>query len=114
MPKSWLQTSTFSSIIPGFIVDVDILKIKQSKNIRHNICDTKELAKSIEQKGLLQPILVRTLDGYFEIVAGNRRFYACRALGWKKIACHIIELDDKQAFEVSLIENVQRKSLRAL
>jgi ParB/RepB/Spo0J family partition protein len=114
MSKSWLQASSFSTITPGFIVDVDISKIKQCKNIRHNICDTEELAKSIEQKGLLQPILVRTLDGSFEIVAGNRRYSACKALGWKKIACHIIELDDKQAFEVSLIENVQRKSLSAL
>lgn len=114
MPKSWLEASTFSSIIPGFIIDVEISKIKQSKNIRNNIDDTKELAKSIEQKGLLQPILVRTLDGYFEVVAGNRRYCACKALGWKKIACHIIELDDKQAFEVSLIENVQRKSLSPL
>jgi ParB family transcriptional regulator, chromosome partitioning protein len=96
------------------MVDVDLSKIKQSKNFRHNICDTEQLAKSIEQKGLLQPILVRTLDGYFEIVAGNRRFCACKALGWKKIACHIIELDDKGAFEVSLIENVQRKSLSPL
>jgi ParB family transcriptional regulator, chromosome partitioning protein len=68
------------------------------------------LAKSIQQKGLLQTILVRTLDGYFEIVAGTRRFCACKALGWKKIACPIIELDDKQAFEVSLVENIQRKT----
>ncbi|MGA9150979.1 MAG: ParB/RepB/Spo0J family partition protein [Candidatus Nitrosopolaris sp.] len=87
---------------------------KQSKNIRHNVPDTEELAKSIQQKGLLQPILVRTLDGYFEIVAGNRRFCACKALGWKKIACHIIELVDKQAFEVSLVENIQRKTISPL
>jgi ParB family transcriptional regulator, chromosome partitioning protein len=114
MSKSRLEASSFSSIIPGYIVDLDLSKIKQSKNIRRNISGTEELAESIEQKGLLQPILVRTLDGYFEIVAGNRRFCACKALGWKKIACHIIELDDKQAFEVSLIENVQRKSLSPL
>ena len=54
------------------------------------------------------------MDGYFEVVAGNRRFCACKALGWKKIACHVIELDDKQAFEVSLIENIQRKRLTSL
>jgi len=75
--------------------DIDISKIKQSKNIWHKVPESEELAKSIQQKGLLQPILVRTLDGYFEIVAGNRRFCACKALGWKKIARHIIELDDK-------------------
>jgi ParB family transcriptional regulator, chromosome partitioning protein len=113
MSKLWLHASSFSTTTPGMIGDILISKIKQSKNIRQ-ISDTEELAKSIEEKGLLQPILVRTLDGYFEIVAGNRRFYACKALGWKKIPCHIIELDDKQAFEVSLIENVQRKSLSAL
>jgi ParB-like chromosome segregation protein Spo0J len=49
--------------------DIDISKIKQSQNIRQKVHDTEELAKSIQQKGLLQPILVRTLDGYFEIVA---------------------------------------------
>lgn len=101
-------------ITPGFIGDIDTSKINQPKNIRHKIFDTEELAKSIEQKGLLQPILVRTMDGYFEVVAGNRRFYACKALGWKKIACHVIELNDKQAFEISLIENIQRKRLSSL
>jgi ParB family transcriptional regulator, chromosome partitioning protein len=104
-------TSSFSTITPGFMGDIDISKIKQSKNIRHKVPDTEELAKSIQQKGLLQP---RTLDGYFEIVAGNRRFCACKALGWKKIACHIIELDDKQAFEVSLVENIQRKTVQSI
>ena len=114
MSKLWQQTSSFSTIIPGFIEDIDTSKIKQSKNIRHKVSDTEELAKSIEQRGLLQPIVVRTMDGYFEVVAGNRRYCACKALGWKKIACHIIELDDKQAFEVSLIENVQRKTISPL
>jgi ParB family transcriptional regulator, chromosome partitioning protein len=114
MSKLWLQASTFSATAPGFIGDVDISKIKQSKNIRQMVSDTDELAKSIHQMGLLQPILVRTMDGYFEVVAGNRRYCACKSLGWKKIACHIIELDDRQAFEVSLIENIQRKTFSPL
>jgi ParB family chromosome partitioning protein len=54
---------------------------------------------------------VRTKDNFFEIVAGNRRYHTCKLLGWKKIICHIAELDDKKAFEVSLTENIQRKSL---
>lgn len=89
----WQQNS--SRITPGFMGDIDISKIKQSKNIRYNVPDTEGPAKSIQQKGLLQPILVRTSDGFFEIVVGNRRFCACKALGWKNIACHIIELGDK-------------------
>src|SRR5215469_3047774 len=114
MSKLWLQASSFSATAPGFIGDIEISKIKQSKNIRQMVTDTDELAKSIDQKGLLQSILVRTMDCFFEIVAGNRRYYACKALGWKKIPCHIIELDDKEAFEVSLIENLQRKTLSPL
>lgn len=85
MSKLWLQASPFSATAPGFIGDIDISKIKQFKNIRRKASDTEELAKSIEQNGLLQPILVRTMDGYFEVVAGNRRFCACKALGWKKL-----------------------------
>jgi ParB family transcriptional regulator, chromosome partitioning protein len=114
MSKLWLQASSFSTTAPGTIGDILISKVKQSKNIRHEISDTEELAKSIEQKGLLQPILVRTMDGYFEVVAGNRRYCACKSLGWKKIPSHIIELDDRQAFEVSIIENIQRMTLSPL
>jgi ParB family transcriptional regulator, chromosome partitioning protein len=114
MSKMWLQASSFSTTTPGTIGDILISKVKQSKNIRHEVSDTEELAKSIVQRGLLQPILVRTMDGYFEVVAGNRRYCACKSLGWKKIACHIIELDDRQAFEVSIIENIQRMTLSPL
>ena len=71
-------------------------------------------ANSINQKGLLQPIVVRSNGEFFEIVAGNRRYHACRTLGWRKIACHIAELNEKEAFEVSLIENLQRKSLNPI
>jgi ParB family transcriptional regulator, chromosome partitioning protein len=99
---------------PGVIEDINISKIQDTKNVRNKIENTEELSISIQQKGLLQPILVRTVEGYFEIVAGNRRFQACKTLGWKKIACHVLELDDKQAFEVSLVENIQRKTLSPL
>jgi ParB-like chromosome segregation protein Spo0J len=71
MSKLWLQASSFSTTTPGFIGDIGISKIKQSENIRHTATDTDELVKSIDQNGLLQPILVRTVDGYFEVVAGN-------------------------------------------
>jgi ParB family chromosome partitioning protein len=105
----------------GIIDDINISQIKEGHNPRKQVVvpDVEELAASIQQKGLLQPILVRTIveeeaEGYFEIIAGNRRFHACKRLGWNKIACHIIELDDKQAFEVSLIENLQRKTLGPL
>jgi ParB family chromosome partitioning protein len=99
-----------SLLILGIIEDIDIYKIKPSVNL-HRIPETKDLYESIKEKGLLQPIIVRPLNNFFEVVAGNRRFETCKKLGWKKIICHIVDLNDKDAFEISLIENIQRKNL---
>lgn len=73
--------------------------------------EIEALAGSIREHGLLQPILIRPLDHAFEIVAGHRRFQACRSLRWRFILCKIREMSDKQAFEIQLTENVQRKSM---
>lgn len=73
--------------------------------------ETEALAASIREHGLLQPILIRPLDHGFEVVAGHRRFQACRSLRWRFISCKIRELSDKQAFEIQLTENLQRKSM---
>jgi ParB family chromosome partitioning protein len=79
--------------------------------LRKDVGNLTDLSNSIKEKGLLQPILVRNKQEYYEIIAGRRRYEACKELGWRKIICHIVELDDKEAFEVSLIENIQRKTL---
>jgi ParB family transcriptional regulator, chromosome partitioning protein len=110
--------SKFHSASPallGLIEDIEIGKIKQSlPSYRFIHIEIDELVRSINKKGLLQPIIVRSKGEYYEIVAGNRRYKACTALGWRKIVCHIAELDDKEAFEVSLIENIQRKNLEPI
>jgi ParB family transcriptional regulator, chromosome partitioning protein len=69
------------------------------------------LMNSIKEHGLLQPILVRPLSHGFEIVAGHRRFQTCRSLRWRFVPCKIREMSDKQAFEIQLTENIQRKSM---
>lgn len=69
------------------------------------------LMNSIKEHGLLQPILVRPLNHGFEIVAGHRRFQTCRSLRWRFVPCKIREMSDKQAFEIQLTENIQRKSM---
>jgi ParB family chromosome partitioning protein len=69
------------------------------------------LIASIREHGLLQPILIRPLAHGFEIVAGHRRFHACRSLRWRFIPCKIRELTDKEAYEIQLTENMQRKSM---
>ena len=79
--------------------------------------DTKDsneftaLKASIKEHGLLQPIVIRPLEHGFEIVAGHRRFSACRSLRWRFIPCRIREFSDRQAYEVQLTENMQRKSM---
>ena len=69
------------------------------------------LKSSIKDHGLLQPIVVRPLEHGFEIVAGHRRFAACRSLRWRFIPCKIREFSDKQAYEIQLTENLQRKTM---
>jgi ParB family chromosome partitioning protein len=89
--------------------------LKPSQSIlRKDVGNLADLSNSIKEKGLLQPILVRNKQEYYEIIAGRRRYEACKGLGWRKIICHIVELDDKEAFEVSLIENIQRKTLNPI
>jgi len=70
-----------------------------------------ELAVSIRQHGLLHPIIVRPSAQVFELVAGHRRFEACRLLGWKKVPSLVKNVSDKEAYELSLTENVQRETL---
>jgi ParB family transcriptional regulator, chromosome partitioning protein len=96
--------------------DIDIEKISLGNQLRQNYAHTlTELADSIRKVGLLQPIVVRVNDeGHFEVVSGCRRYTACKTLGLKKISCVIIEANDKEAFETSLIENIQRSSLDPL
>jgi ParB family chromosome partitioning protein len=69
------------------------------------------LINSIREHGLLQPILIRPLSHGFEIVAGHRRFKACRSLRWRFVPCKIREMSDKQSYEIQLTENIQRKSM---
>src|SRR5687767_9677953 len=71
------------------------------------------LSASIRSHGLLQPILVRTTGKEYEIVCGQRRFQACKALGLQEIVAVVRVLDDRQAFELSLAENARREPLSA-
>jgi ParB family chromosome partitioning protein len=100
-----------SLLIMGLIEDIDINMIKISNRLIRNNCDDTELSLSIKEKGLLQPIIVRSIDLHYEIVAGARRYNVCKKLGWKKIICHIIEATEKEAFEIALIENIHRSHL---
>ena len=103
----------------SIIEPIEMRMIKHSPfEVRHKIDkndpEFRSLVKSITEHGLLQPILVRPVALGFEIVAGYRRFEACRSLRWRHIQSKIRELSDKQTYEIQLTENIQRKSLNAL
>ena len=72
-----------SLLIKGIIEDIDINKIIPYNYLYRNTED-QDLFLSIKEKGLLQPIIVRPIEDYFKIVAGNRRYNICKKLGWKK------------------------------
>ena len=75
----------------------------------------EELAASIREYGLIQPITVRPLDkGYYQIIAGERRWRASRAAGLKEVPVRILEADDKLAMELALVENLQREDLNPM
>ncbi len=72
----------------------------------------QELADSIAQYGLIQPITVRKLDtGYYQIIAGERRWRAARLAGLDEVPVRVIEADDRRTAELALVENLQRQDL---
>lgn len=70
-----------------------------------------ELADSIRQHGLIQPIVVRPMGAGYQIVAGERRWRACRMLGMSEVPVIVKDFDDAQTAQIALIENVQREDL---
>lgn len=72
------------------------------------------LADSIRQHGLIQPILVRSTETGYQIVAGERRWRACRMLGMSEIPAIVKELSDSETAQIALIENIQREDLNPI
>lgn len=73
-----------------------------------------ELAASIKEKGVVQPVLVRRHNGGYELIAGERRLRAVKSLGVKEIPAIIRDTSDTEALEISLIENLQREDLNPI
>ena len=105
-----LEVIPISSILPLMIDGEEI-----SLRIQTNETDEQELCDSIQRNGLLTPIIVRySGNERFEVICGKRRLDAIRKLGLRKILCHIIEADDKKAFEICLIENIHNKKINPI
>ncbi|MBA1334739.1 MAG: Chromosome (plasmid) partitioning protein ParB [Firmicutes bacterium] len=99
------------------VQEVEITAITPNRNQpRQNFDKEKleELAQSISQHGIVQPVLLRKVERGYEIVAGERRWRAARMAGMKAIPAVVKELDDRQVMELALIENLQREDLHPL
>jgi ParB family transcriptional regulator, chromosome partitioning protein len=88
------------------------------RNPRHRFEDAEldDLAASIREKGILQPIIVRQTDrnGTYEIIAGERRYRAAQRAQLREVPVVVVEADDREALELAIIENVQRSDLNAI
>ena len=104
----------YSSNIPGVLENISISQIRLPEfSYRDKEYDEeiKNLTYSLKQYGLLDPITVRNMGNSFEVITGIRRYKASKLLGWRKILCHVIDVTDKEAYEISLMSNLQHKQL---
>ena len=95
-----------------------IYKVEPNRSQPRQDFDEEELqalADSIEEHGIIQPLTVRQLDsGYYQIIAGERRWRAARIANLAEVPVVVIEADDRKAMELALIENLQRQDLNAV
>ncbi len=96
---------------------IDIKKIYANENQPRKVFNDEkieELSTSIKENGLIQPIVVRKTKEGYQIIAGERRFRACKLADMTKVPCIIKEYDDKQVETLAVIENIQREDLSPL
>ena len=101
--------------LSGYVEQIETKSIRDStRPLRKEAGQLEDLMASILRRGLLEPIIVRPGGKGFEVVAGNRRLEACRRLKIRVVPCHVVDLCDRGAYEVSLTENIQRQTLNPL
>ena len=96
---------------------VRINEVEPNANQPRKVFDPTELetlAESINQYGMIQPITVRSIDGMYQIITGERRWRAARMAGLSEVPVLIITADDKKAAELALVENIQRSDLNPI
>ena len=101
--------------IPNDFIYLPISKVEPRKEQPRSVFDEEglsELADSIREHGILQPLTVRRVGkGYYQIIAGERRWRASRMAGLNEVPARVIEADDKKATELAMVENLQREDL---
>lgn len=116
--KKEVKTKVVEKVIEKPVeVKVKITKIEPNKEQPRKNFDEDaliELSESIKQHGVLQPILVQERKGYYEIVAGERRWRAAKLAGLKEVPVIIKKFSEQEIVEISLIENIQRENLNPI
>ena len=114
IPQDSIEKSLMDSDLGSEILELDIEKIYSRHDQPRKEFDEEslfELKESIEEFGIIQPIIVRKVDSEYEIVAGERRYRASLLANLKKVPVRIIDATDKEIMEMSVIENIQREDL---
>lgn len=94
------------------VIEIEPNKMQPRRNFPTE--SIEELAKSIEKYGVIQPIIVTKQDGYYEIVAGERRWRASKKAGLKEMPCIVRQSNERTNKEIALIENIQREDLNPI
>lgn len=121
-PKAEAKTKIVEKVVEKVVekpveVKVKVSKIEPNKEQPRKNFDEDaliELSESIKQHGVLQPILVQERKGYYEIIAGERRWRAAKLAGLKEVPVIIKKFTDQEIVEISLIENIQRENLNPI
>ena len=108
----------FSMETPASLSTLPLSQIENCAGQPRRVFDPEkleELAESIREHGIIQPLTVRKLSsGYYQIIAGERRWRAARLAGLSEVPVNIIEADDRKAMELAMIENLQREDLNPM
>ena len=105
---------TNTNLVVGSIVEIELENIEVNPYQPRTYFDEeslRELASSIKELGVIQPITVRKIDDKFQLVSGERRFRASKLIGNKSIPAYIRTANDQEMLEMALVENIQRKNL---
>ena len=96
---------------PENLKEIPVDQIDEPQFLMHpqrNLERLEEIAQSIRQGGIINPVVVRQKGSRYQIVAGHQRYLACKLFGIPKVLCRITEMDDSQAVMASAVENIQR------
>jgi len=116
-PTKSAETTTQKNekVIEGILMDIKKVEPNREQPRKNFDEDALiELSESIKQFGVLQPLLVQDKKGYYEIIAGERRWRAAKLAGLKEVPVIIKDLTDQEVVEIALIENIQRENLNPI